>query len=81
VSVTNVDLSGTVTLKMVKLTNLDLSLEHVHLWLSFHFRASIFYCELNLKDTMKWTLYVPYANHGNDFHFSIGLHLYMRHQY
>jgi len=52
-SVTNVDLSGTVTLKMVQLTILDLPLERVHLWLSFHFRASICYCDLNLKDTMK----------------------------
>jgi len=55
VSVTNVDLSGTVTLKMVKLTNLDLSLEHVHLWLSFHFRASIF--------TVNWTWKILWNGH------------------
>jgi hypothetical protein len=44
-SVTNVDLIVVVTLKMVELTILDISLEHVDLWLNIHFLASICYYE------------------------------------
>jgi len=44
-SVTNVDLIAALTLKMVELTILDISLEHVDLWLNIHFLASICYYE------------------------------------